>query len=76
MRAFSVYSERLSDVAKEYRNWKITAEFIGYSAIGPDYDAWTEGEGKWSDNGQVVYAMTLEGVKAEVDDKIEELQDE
>lgn len=58
-----------------YRGWRIDSAYVGYSAIHPDYDASWEGEEDgYIDNGLQVHAMTIDGVKAEVDAKIEEME--
>lgn len=60
-------------MGETYRGWDISVEYLGhYAATGPNYEAWTEGEGEWSDNGQVVYASTRPGIIEEIDIWIEE----
>lgn len=52
-----------------YRGWRIDAEFIGYSATGPDYDASYEGpEDGWVSNGQSAWGRTIREVKDAVDE--------
>ena len=58
--------------AKEYKGWTISWDYGQYEAISPNYDAWTEGEGEWVDNGQRVFARTHEDLIAEIDAWIEE----
>lgn len=55
-----------------YRGWSITWDYGYYTATGPDYDAWTDGEGEWTSNGQSVQARTLPDLYLEVDSWIEE----
>lgn len=56
-----------------YRGWRIDAEFIGYSATGPDYDASYEGpEDGWVSNGQSVHGRTVQDVRELIDDYLEE----
>lgn len=57
-----------------YRGWRIDAEFIGYSATGPDYDASYE-DGEWVSNGQSAWGRTLEECKAGVDEWHDEQED-
>lgn len=51
-----------------YRGWTIEQgpddQFYG---TGPNYDAWTEGEGEWVDNGERCSAPTWEGLREEID---------
>lgn len=55
-------------MTEAYRGWRIDAEFIGYSATGPDYDASYEGpEDGWVSNGQYVHGRTVQEVKDEID---------
>ena len=64
----STLSKRL-----EYRGWEIEPAYVGWSATHPDFDASWEGEEDgWVGNGLCVHGMTIEQVKAEVDEKIEE----
>jgi hypothetical protein len=56
----------MEDVTMEYRGWTIHPAYIGYSATHNNYDAWTDDEGQWTDNGLCVHGMTLEQVKAEI----------
>lgn len=60
---------RISAV-RTYRGWTIsqgTWPEPAWSATGPNYDAWTEGEGEWSDNGEKADALTREALIAEID---------
>jgi hypothetical protein len=41
-------------------------------ATGPDYDAWTEGEGEWVDNGEKADAPTRAALVIEIDAWFEE----
>jgi len=61
-------------VSEIYKGWTITADYIGYSASHDNYEAWTEGEGEWADNGLSVHGMTVAEVKAEIDLKVEEME--
>lgn len=59
-----------------YRGWRIDAEFIGYSATGPDYDASYEGpEDGWVSNGQSAWGRTILEVKDAVDEWHEKQED-
>lgn len=54
-----------------YRGWEITrGRWPGpeWMAVGPNYDAWTEGEGEWVDNGEKADAPTREALICEIDD--------
>jgi hypothetical protein len=51
-----------------YRGWTIEPAYIGYEASHPDYDYCVETGG----NGLAVHGMTVEQVRAEIDDKEEE----
>jgi len=63
--------------AIEYRGWNIEPAYVGWSATHPDFDAsWDGEENGWVDNGLQVHAMTLDGVKAEVDLYIDENSNE
>jgi len=62
-------------MTEQYRGWSITADYIGYSATHDNYEAWTEGEGDWSDNGLSVHGMTVAEVKAEIDEKEDDRAD-
>lgn len=52
-----------------YRGWTIDAAYIGYIAYHDNYDGWTDDEGAWVDNGLKVYGMTVNDVKAQIDEK-------
>lgn len=57
----------------EYRGWTINWDYGQYSATGPNYDASYEGpEDGWVDNGERVFARTIDDLKAEVDAWFEE----
>lgn len=59
-----------------YRGWRIDAEFIGYSATGPDYDASYEGpEDGWVSNGQSACGRTIREVKDAIDEWHDEQED-
>jgi hypothetical protein len=56
-----------------YRGWNIAPEYIGYSATHPDHEASYEGpEDGWVGNGLCVHGMTVEQVKAEIDDVMDD----
>jgi len=55
-----------------YKGWAIEPGYVGYTGTHPDYEAWTEGEGEWADNGLSVHGMTVDEVKAEIDDREDE----
>jgi hypothetical protein len=58
-----------------YRGWTITRgrwPEPEWSATGPDYEAWTEGEGEWADNGRKADAATREALIAEINAWFEE----
>lgn len=57
-----------------YRGWRIDADYIGYSAVSPNYDAWTD-NGEWVSNGQSAWGRTVQEVKDEIDTWIEENPD-
>jgi len=59
-------------MTEKYRGWKISADYIGYTATHDNYEAWTEGEGEWADNGLSVHGMTVAEVKAEIDEREDE----
>lgn len=50
-----------------YRSWAITWDYGYYTATGPDYEAWTEGEGEWVDNGWRCSERTLPELYAQID---------
>lgn len=57
-----------SDIARgTYRGWSIEAVGFWWQATGPNYDAWTEGEGEWADNGEKVEASTRTALIEEID---------
>lgn len=57
-----------------WRGWTIEHAYIGYEASHPDHEASYEGpEDGWVGNGLHVHGMTVEDVKAQIDDKIEEM---
>lgn len=63
----------------EYRGWTISydpppipARRFDWRATGPNYDAWTEGEGEWRDNGQKATGATREELIADIDAWFEE----
>jgi hypothetical protein len=58
----------------EYRGWQISEGYVGYYATHPDFDAEMD-DGQWVGNGLQVHAMTLDELRAEVDEKIEEMED-
>lgn len=59
--------------ASEYRGWEISPGYVGYYATHPNFDASYEGpEDGWVGNGLQVHGMTVEDVKAQIDDKEEE----
>jgi len=62
-------------MTEQYRGWSISADYMGYSATHENYEAWTEGEGEWADNGLSVHGMTVAEVKAEIDEKEDERAD-
>jgi len=54
--------------AQTYRGWSIDWEYGQFAATGPNYDASYEGhEDGWVDNGERVFARTIDDLKAEVD---------
>ncbi len=62
-----------------YRGWSIHYDpppipwrGADWRATGPNYDAWTEGEGEWADNGEKAEAPTREALIAEIDARITE----
>lgn len=56
-----------------YRGWTITFEYGQYQAVSPNYDASYEGpEDGWVDNGQRVFADTLDDVCEAVNDWYDE----
>lgn len=62
-----------SPPAKTYRGWSITWDYGEFSATNPNYDASYEGpEDGWVDNGQRVFARTIEDLETEVDAWLEE----
>lgn len=62
-----------AEQAREYRGWTISWDYGEYSAASPNYDASWEGpEDGWVDNGERVFARTLEDLYAEVDAFLEE----
>lgn len=62
-----------SDIARRtYRGWLIEAGDFWWQATGPNYDACTEGEGEWVDNGHKVEAPTRSALIEEIDAWIEE----
>src|SRR3546814_14927696 len=53
-----------------YRGWTIHQgrwPEPAWSAVSPNYDAWTEGEGEWADNGEKAEADTRAALLAEID---------
>lgn len=63
----------------EYRGWTISYDpppipvrNCDWRATGPNYDAWTEGEGEWADNGQKATGATREELIADIDAWFEE----
>lgn len=53
-----------------YRGWTIVQgrwPEPAWMATGPNYDAWTEGEGEWRDNGHRADASTRESLIIEID---------
>ena len=56
----------------EYRGWTIDTAYVGYHGTHPDFDASYE-DGELVGNGLQVHGMTIDQVKAEIDDKIEDL---
>lgn len=66
-------------LSRIYRGWTISYDpppiptrSFDWRATGPDYDAWTEGEGEWRDNGHKVDAPTREALITEIDRYITE----
>lgn len=64
---------------RTYRGWSISFDnppipirSMDWSATHEDYDAWTDGEGEWTDNGLKVHAETYD----ELMDAIDAAQDE
>lgn len=58
-----------------YRGWEIHQgrwPEPAWMATGPNYDAWTEGEGEWVDNGHRADAPTREALIQEIDIWFEE----
>ncbi|MCW2405071.1 hypothetical protein M2336_001700 [Sphingobium sp. B1D7B] len=61
-----------------YRGWSISQNRWpepAWSAISPNYDAWTEGEGEWADNGEKAEGRAREELIAEIDAWFEEHSD-
>lgn len=61
-----------------YRGWSISYDpppipYRGadWTAVHPDYDAWTE-DGSWTDNGMKVSAASREALIIEIDDWLED----
>lgn len=51
-----------------HRGWEISRDFFGHwQATGPNYDAFTDDDGEWADNGEKVDALTREALIAEID---------
>jgi len=62
-------------VPDTYRGWSIEQgnwPYPEWMATGPNYDAWTEGEGEWVDNGEKADAPTRAALIAEIDEWFEE----
>jgi hypothetical protein len=77
-KALAAHIRELGNVSEQpdtYRGWSI---YLGrwpepaFMATGPNYDAWTEGEGEWRDNGEKADGKTWEAVCAEIDAWFEE----
>jgi len=62
-------------MTEQYRGWDIHPAYIGHSATHDNYEAWTEGEGEWTDSGLSIHGMTVAEIKAEIDLKVEEMED-
>lgn len=59
-----------NDTSDSYRGWTIRRgqwPEPAWRAYGPDYDAWTEGEGEWCDNGEKADADTRAALLDEID---------
>lgn len=54
-----------------WRGWTIGPAYIGYEASHPDHDASFE-DGAWVGNGLHVHGMTVEDVRAQIDEKEDE----
>jgi hypothetical protein len=80
-KALANHIRTLGDVPAQpdtYRGWSIYRgrwPEPAWMAYGPNYDAWTEGEGDWADNGEKTDATTWEGICAEIDIWFEENSD-
>lgn len=48
-----------------HRGWDIEPAYVGYQAVHPDYDYCVDTGG----NGLAVHGMTVEDVKAQIDEK-------
>jgi len=57
----------------KYRDWSVDHTPGGWCATSPNYDASYEGpEDGWVDNGEIVWAATLDNLRDEIDAWIEE----
>lgn len=75
LRASVPCAERRRREARTYRGWTIRRGIWpepAWTATGPNYDAWTEGEGEWADNGEKADARNLNDLISEIDAWFEE----
>lgn len=80
--ALKAHIHALGEVPQQpdtYRGWSVYRgrwPEPAWMATGPNYDAWTEGEGEWRDNGEKADGKTWEAVCAEIDAWFEEHADD
>ncbi len=56
-----------------YRGWSIRPDYVGWSAVSPNYDASWEGEEDgWIDNGEKSWGRTRAECEAGVDEWFDE----
>lgn len=61
----------------KYKGWTIDTDpcfGLIWTATGPNYDAWTDDEGDWTDNGEKVSAHSYKELLVEIESYIEDQQ--